>query len=102
MTRAMTASFIALIPKIDNPQGFDDFRPICLIGCILKIISKLLAARLSRVIGKLISKSQTAFVPNRQILDGVVVANEIIDLAKRTKKSCILFKVDFAKAYDCV
>lgn len=37
-----------------------------------------------------------------QLLDGVVVANGLLDFGKRKKMSCILFKVDFDKAYDCV
>ncbi|CAJ2672027.1 unnamed protein product [Trifolium pratense] len=57
---------------------------------------------MKRVMGKLISPCQSAFLPNRQILDGVVVLNEIIDLAKRRKDSCMLFKVDFEKAYDTI
>ncbi|GAU30676.1 hypothetical protein TSUD_39000 [Trifolium subterraneum] len=52
--------------------------------------------------GKLISKSQSAFLPHRQILDGVVVLNEIIDLAKKRKDKCLLFKVDFERAYDTI
>jgi hypothetical protein len=35
-------------------------------------------------------------------LDGVVVLNEIIDLSKRRKDECLLFKVDFERAYDTV
>jgi hypothetical protein len=54
------------------------------------------------VIGKLISKVQSAFVPNRQILDGVLVINELLDLAKRRKDKCLMFKVDFERAYDTV
>ncbi|XP_058741662.1 uncharacterized protein LOC131614050 [Vicia villosa] len=42
------------------------------------------------------------FIPGRQILDGVLVTNEIIDYAKRNKKECLICKVDFAQAYDCV
>jgi hypothetical protein len=52
--------------------------------------------------GNLISKCQSAFLPQRQILDGVLVLNEIIDLATRRKDTCLLFKVDFEKAYDTV
>ncbi|GAU17375.1 hypothetical protein TSUD_232510 [Trifolium subterraneum] len=33
---------------------------------------------------------------------GVVAVNEIIDLAKKTRKECLIFKVDFEKAYDSV
>jgi hypothetical protein len=28
--------------------------------------------------------------------------NEVVDLAKRTGQSCMIFKVDFEKAYDSV
>jgi hypothetical protein len=52
--------------------------------------------------GKLISKCQSAFLPRRQILDGVLILNEIIDLATRRKDSYLFFKVDFEKAYDTV
>jgi hypothetical protein len=102
LPKAMTASFLTLVPKKDHPQDLFDYRPICLIGSLYKILSKLLANRLKRVLGKLISKCQSAFLPQRQILDGVVVLNEILDLAKRRRDECLLFKVDFERAYDTV
>jgi hypothetical protein len=102
LPKGVTASFLTLIPKKDHPQELVDYRPICLIGCMYKIVSKLLANRLKRVLGKVISTCQSAFLHSRQILDGVVVLNEIIDLAKRRKDNCLLFKVDFERAYDTV
>jgi len=102
LPKAITASFLALIPKSDSPQELNDYIPICLIGSLYKIVAKLLAKRIKKVIGKLISDCQTAFVPGRQILDGVLVINELIDLAKRKRKECLLLKVDFEKAYDFV
>ncbi|XP_058732648.1 uncharacterized protein LOC131604205 [Vicia villosa] len=48
----------------------------------------------------IISLCQSAFVPGRYLLDGVVVANEAVDYARKEGKVCILFKVDFEKAYD--
>lgn len=54
------------------------------------------------VIGELISNFQSAFVLGRQMLDGVLIANKIVDEATRDNKECVLFKVDFEKAYDCV
>lgn len=54
------------------------------------------------VIGNIVSKCQIEFVLGRQILDGVVVVNEIIDLGKRQKNECLMLKVEFEKAYDNV
>ncbi|XP_058733229.1 uncharacterized protein LOC131604830 [Vicia villosa] len=83
----------ALIPKSSNPLGLDDYRPIYLVGCIYKAISKLLASRLKLVLNSIVSQCQSAFVSGRQLLDGVVVANELMDFAKREGNECLLFKV---------
>jgi hypothetical protein len=102
LPKAVTTSFLTLIPKKDHPQVLFDYHHICLIGSLYKILSKILANRLKIVLGKVISTCQSAFLLNRQILDGVVVLNELIDLAKRSKDECFLFKVDFERAYDSV
>lgn len=98
----MSASFLALIPKNGSPQELSEYRPISLIGCLYKMIAKVLAGRLKRVLGKVIFDSQNAFLPGKQILDGVVVVNEILDMAKRRKQGCLVLKADFKKAYDSV
>lgn len=95
-------TFIALIPKIENPNEFKDFRPISMVGCIYRIISKLLARRLQRVIHSLISPHQTSFIKGRQILDGALIAGELIDSCKRRKTSAAILKLDFHKAFDNV
>ncbi|MCH85424.1 cysteine-rich receptor-like protein kinase, partial [Trifolium medium] len=98
----LNATFIALIPKVDSPQRLNDFRPISLVSSLYKILAKVLANRLRLVMGSVISESQTAFVKDRQILDGILIANEVVDEARRSKKELMLFKVDFEKAYDSV
>lgn len=42
------ASFLVLVPKKYNPGGLNDYRSISLVGCMYKVLSKLLAERLSR------------------------------------------------------
>nr|GEW05610.1 RNA-directed DNA polymerase, eukaryota, nucleotide-binding alpha-beta plait domain protein [Tanacetum cinerariifolium] len=59
----------ALIPKVLDPKVVSDYRPISLIGRLYKVVTKILATRLSLVISDLISDVQTAFLPNRQFLD---------------------------------
>ncbi|GJW56453.1 RNA-directed DNA polymerase, eukaryota [Tanacetum coccineum] len=58
--------------------------------------------RLSSVIPGLISDVQTAFLPNRQILDGPFIINELLSWCKHKKQQAMVFKVDFAKAYDSI
>nr|GEX76120.1 RNA-directed DNA polymerase, eukaryota, reverse transcriptase zinc-binding domain protein [Tanacetum cinerariifolium] len=61
------SSFIALIPKVTDAKFVTDFGPISLIGCVYKVVTKILA-----------------------------------NLWLRKKKQAMIFKVDFAKAYDSV
>ncbi|GKE44883.1 RNA-directed DNA polymerase, eukaryota, partial [Tanacetum coccineum] len=57
---------------------------------------------LNSQVGDLVSEVQSAFVVNRQILDGSFILNELISLCKRNKSKAMIFKVDFEKAYDSV
>nr|GEX21456.1 transposon TX1 uncharacterized [Tanacetum cinerariifolium] len=64
------SSFVALISKVLDPKVVSDYRPISLIGSLYIFVTKILATRLSLVILDLILYVHTAFLPNRQILDG--------------------------------
>ena len=75
---------------------------LVLVGCIYKILSKVLANRLRLVVDEVVGANQFAFVRGRQILDCSLVANEIIDGIRRSGSSGLLLKVDFEKAYDSV
>ncbi|GKC17936.1 putative RNA-directed DNA polymerase, eukaryota, reverse transcriptase zinc-binding domain protein, partial [Tanacetum coccineum] len=101
-SKGCNSSFVTLIPKVTDAKFVNDFRPISLIGCIYKVVTKVLANRLVSVIGDLVSDSQTAFVAGRQILDGPFILDEILNWCKRTRNQAMFFKVDFAKAYDSV
>ncbi|GJY80362.1 RNA-directed DNA polymerase, eukaryota, reverse transcriptase zinc-binding domain protein [Tanacetum coccineum] len=96
------SSFIALIPKTFNAKLVKDFRPISLIGRLYKIIAKILANRLVLVMGDLVNEVQSAFIDNRNILDGPFILNEVMQWSKAKKKQTMIFKVDFEKAFDSV
>jgi hypothetical protein len=102
LPKSFTSYFVALIPKINSPFSLGDFRPISLLGCLYKMIAKVLTARLAHAMDGLVASTQSAFLKGRHLVDGVVVINEVVDLAKRNGKSCMIFKVDFEKAYDSV
>jgi hypothetical protein len=58
--------------------------------------------RLTPFANKLISKNQTAFIPGRFILEGVVILHEILHDLRTTKTKGVVVKLDFEKAYDKV
>nr|GEU93709.1 RNA-directed DNA polymerase, eukaryota [Tanacetum cinerariifolium] len=98
-SRGCNSSFIALIPKNQDPKFVNDYRHISLIGSLYNVVTKILANRISSVIPGLISDVQTAFLPNRQILDGLFIINELLSWCKHKKQQAMVLKVDFAKAY---
>jgi hypothetical protein len=93
---------IILLPKVKPAISIKQFRPICLLNVIYKIITKTLTLRLTAVIDKVISPFQTAFIPGRNILDGVVILQEAMHGLRSSKSSGVIIKLDFEKAYDKV
>ena len=53
--KSLNATFLVLIPKKCNAKDFKDLRPISLVGGLYKILTKVLANRIKRVIRLIIS-----------------------------------------------
>lgn len=98
LARGINCTFIALIPKVDGATTFSEYRPISMVGCIYKILAKVLR----QVLPSMIGEAQAAFIGGKQILDGVLIANEVIDFWKQRNGEGLILKIDFEKAYDCV
>uniref|UniRef100_A0A453GTK3 Reverse transcriptase domain-containing protein n=1 Tax=Aegilops tauschii subsp. strangulata TaxID=200361 RepID=A0A453GTK3_AEGTS len=80
----------------------EQFRPICLLNVSFKIFTKVGTNRLTQIAHSVVQPSQTAFMPGRHILEGVVVLHETLHEIHSKKLDGVILKVDFEKAYDKV
>jgi len=93
---------ITLLPKVQDAAKIQQFRPICLLNCLYKWITKTLTLRIEKLADKLILKTQSSFLKGRNIMNGVMALHEILHETKRNKEVGVVLKLDFEKAYDKV
>lgn len=102
---ALNRTHIAFIPKVQNPENVSQFRPISLCNNSYKIISKVLANHLRKILPTIISDIQNAFVPGRAIQDNLLVAHEVFHYLKTKRKGSVNdlgLKLDMNKVNDKV
>ena len=63
--KSLNATFLVLVPKKRSVEDLKDFRLNSLVGNLYKLMAKVLANRIKKVIYKVISESQNAFVEGR-------------------------------------
>jgi len=97
---SLNVTFLTLIPKEENAVVPSKCIPIALCNVIYKIITKVIANLLKPLLPLLISHEQMGYVEVQQILDGIILAREVIHSLKTTKKSSMLLKLDLSKAFD--
>nr|XP_027088662.1 uncharacterized protein LOC113710011 [Coffea arabica] len=103
LPRSVTATAIVLLPKVQCPQDFTQFRPISLCNFVNKAIFKILSTLLARVFPRIISLQQSGFVPGRQMADNFLLAQELLsDIKKPNRGGNVMLKLDMMKAYDRV
>ena len=104
---SINRTFITLIPKIKSLVRVSDYPPppIALCNILYKLISKVLANRLKKILPCIISESQSAFQSSKAITNNILVAFETLHHMKNQKSKkggFMAMKLDMSKAYDRV
>jgi hypothetical protein len=95
-------AMITLIPKENDAREMKKFRPFSLLNCSFKKFTKVLTNRIAKILNRLISFQQSAFIKGIFILESVVTAHEIIHEVHSKKSQGLVSKIDYEKAYDRV
>ena len=99
---SLNFGIITLIPKTQKATKIQQYRPICVLNVTLKFFTKVGINRLNKVAQTVVSPTQTAFMPGRNIMEGVVILHETIHELHTKKRDGVILKIDFEKAYDKV
>ena len=67
----INSTFLAIIPKIDNPMYFNDFRPIYLCNGVCKIVAKIIAVRIDPYLSCDISQELFNFLKSHTIHEAI-------------------------------
>ncbi|KAM9941469.1 hypothetical protein ACTFIT_008015 [Dictyostelium discoideum] len=102
ITTEFTEGLIHTIYKKGNPLLISNRRPITLLNTDYKILSKVINARLLRILPFIINNNQTGFVPHRFIIDNIININELINYLKSKNLPGIITLFDFFKAFDSI
>jgi hypothetical protein len=101
---SLSETLIALIPKVDCPSNFKEFRPISLCNTIYKLITKIIVNRLRPFLNQIVGPFQSSFLPGKGTTDNAIILQEAIHSMRKSKrkKGDMVFKIDLEKAYDNV
>jgi hypothetical protein len=103
MPRTVLDGLITSLHKAGDRTNPEHYRPITLLNTDYRVLAKVLANRLLRCVGPLISPEQSAFVRGRHIGDGVMLLQLLPQVLARDRHAgAIVAFLDFKKAYDTV
>ena len=95
-------ALITCLPKEGDLTLLKNWRPISLLNTDYKIISKVIAERLYKVLPTLISEDQTCNLQNRKISYNLSLIRDVIAYANSTEQPYCILTVDQMKAFDKV
>jgi exonuclease III len=102
LTSNFSTACIKLIPKKGDLSLIKNWRPISLLSCYYKIVSRVINHRLGTVVEKITGRGQKAYNGKRYIHEVILNLSMAIESCKNTGKSGVIISIDQQKAFDSV
>ena len=100
LAESQKLSLVSLIYKKGDKADLNNWRPISLLNVDYKILAKVIANRLRKVISKVCNSGQCGYIPGREIGDAIIFTRDVIEYAKIQNKPLIFVSLDQTKAFD--
>lgn len=84
LPKAINSTIFALIPKKEDSLEMKDFSPIPYCNVLYKVVSKILANRLKKILPRLVLENYSAFIKGRLLMENVLLASELVKIIIRT------------------
>lgn len=103
LPKGVNSTILALVPKKMDSLEMKDYKPIVCCNVMYKVVSKILANRLKKLLPSIITENQSAFIKGRLLIENVILASELVkDYHKETVTPIGVMKIDISKAFDSV
>ena len=102
LTQSFKTALIKLIPKKGNSADIKKWRPISLLSCLYKIVSRAVNNRLKSVVNRFTSRAQKGFTKHRYIQEVLINVCETIRFCDTNNIGAALVSVDQSRAFDTI
>ena len=102
LSRSQKQCVFSLLYKKGDPENMENWRPISLLNIDYKILARVLAERLQKILPKIISLDQQGYIKNRYIGYNIRQIQDVIDYAETLDIEGAILFLDFKKAFDTV
>lgn len=102
MYEAINSIFISLIPKVDSPNTFNDFKPISLFKFLYNIIANIITNCLKLILYNHIFPDQFSSLYNPQIHEAIGTTQEALHSIKIKQSKGVILKNNLSKDFDWV
>ena len=102
LTSTFSTGLLRLIPKKGDTSKITNWRPISLLSCMYKVLSRALNNRLKKVKDYIFSRAQKGFTNSRYLQEVLINVAETIGFCTSHNIPGCLLAIDQAKAFDTI